>query len=244
MTLMKNMLLFVLISTSVRTFAADPSPKEIIKKADEGRMPGGDTTVDVVVKDYKNKNLDKETAYKVWSKAPLKSLVETISPARQKGRKLLMIDSDLWFMTPDIKRATRVSFQQRLTGEVANGDIASVNFSDDYEGTISGSEKIKDQDCWVLDLKAINKRATYKSLKYWVTKDKLLPRRADFYAASGKLLKRATYGKTAEVLGAPRVTTIVIQDAVQTSHESVIEYSNHKREKLDDSMFNKDTLAP
>lgn len=242
MNFMKQVLCFVLISATAPTFAQTAS--EIIKKADEGRMPGGDITVDVTVKDFKNKTLNKETTYKVYNRGAQKSLVETVAPQRQKGRKLLMIESDLWFMTPDIKRATRVSFQQRLTGEVANGDIASVNFADDYEGTIAGSEKIKDQDCWVLDLKASKKKATYQSLKYWVTKDKLLPRRADFFATSGKLLKRATYGNPKDVFGAPRITTIVIQDAVQTTNESVIEYANHKREKFDDSLFNKDTLAP
>jgi hypothetical protein len=242
MTLMKQTLCFLFFFMSLSARAEDVTA--IIKKADEARMPGGDLTVDVLVKDFKNKTLDKETVYKVSNKGSTKSLVETMSPQRQKGRKLLVMNSDLWFMTPDIKRATRVSFQQRLTGEVSNGDIASVNFADDYAGTLVGSEKIKDQDCWVIDLKAINERATYRSLKYWVVKGTYLPKRADFYAISGKLLKRATYGKPATILGSPRITTMVIQDAVQTSSESVIEYSNHKRAALDDSMFNKDNLAP
>lgn len=223
--------------------AYSQTAEEIVKKSDEARMPSGDLSVKVWVRDFKKRVLEKETTYQVWTKGPLVSLVDTVEPIRQKGRKLLMIQDDLWFSTPDIKRPTRMSLQQKLTGEVAIGDISRTNFSGDYTPKIIGNEKIKDKDSWVLKLDAARKGVTYGGIKYWVQKGTFLPIKAEFFAASGKLLKTAIYSKPQTVMGANRLTSMLIQDAVQTTNESIIHYSDYKRERLDDSFFNKDNLS-
>lgn len=240
---MKSFILFIALNFS--SFASTtPSPADILKKADDVRMPPGDLSVDVHVRDFKKRVLDKESKYKVWSKGPQMSLVDTTAPERQKGRKLLMIQDDLWFYTPDIKRPTRVSFQQKLTGEVSNGDISRTNFAGDYNATIINTEKYKDKMAWVLKLEANRKGVTYNSIKYWVSQSDFMPLMAEFYANSGKLIKRAIYSKPETIMGGTRVTSTLIQDAIQTANESIIHYSGHKKEKLDESFFNKDNLAP
>jgi outer membrane lipoprotein-sorting protein len=237
-----KILITSLFFLSFNTFAQ--TAQEIIKKSDDARMPTGDLIFDVWVRDFKKRQLEKETRYKVWSKGTLMSLVDTVEPERQKGRKLLMINDDLWFITPDVKRPTRVSFQQRLTGEVSNGDLSRTNFSGDYNSTILSEEKFKGKDdVWVLKLEAARKGVTYSSIKYWVAKKGFLPLKAEFFAASGKLLKTAIYSKPLNILGAERMTSVLIQDAIQATNESIIHYSNHKREKIDESFFNKDSLA-
>ena len=129
----------------------------------------------VHVRDFKKRVLEKDTTYKVISKDAVMSLVDTIAPQRQKGRKLLMIQNDLWFFTPDIKRPARVSFQQKLTGEVANGDISRTNFAGDYNATIVKTDKIKGRTAWVLDLKAARTGVTYAAIKYWVEQKTFMP---------------------------------------------------------------------
>ena len=105
---------------------------EIIRAADLARFPEGDVSCTVLVKDYQGKELLRENTYQVFSRGADESLVQTISPERLKGHKLLMKEDDLWLYTPDTKRPTRVSLQQKLTGEVANGDLSRTRFAKDY----------------------------------------------------------------------------------------------------------------
>jgi outer membrane lipoprotein-sorting protein len=223
--------------------SSSPTPLQIVEKADYARMPQGDLELKVVVEDYRGDELSKKTTYKVWTSNGQKSLVDTLEPARQKGRKLLMLDEDLWFFTPDIKRAARVSFEQRLTGEVSNGDLSRTNFRQDYEATLIGNETLQGQEAWVLDLKAARKNVTYAAIKYWVSKKNFVPLKAEFFTRSGKILKTALYSGVKNVLGTNVVTEIVIEDAVQKKLRSQLFYSDHKKVKLDESFFNKDNIT-
>src|SRR5262249_23659924 len=122
---MRSVFLIIPITLVLGYCALAASPvvnaEEAVKKADEGRMPDGEVTFVARVLDYDQKSLLRETRYRVSSQGESASLIETIAPERQKGRKLLMEGDSLWLYTPDIKRPARVSLQQRLTGEVSNG---------------------------------------------------------------------------------------------------------------------------
>lgn len=216
----------------------------LVKQADEGRFPNKDISFLVSVKDQTGDKELRETRYIVKAKPPGYSLVETVFPTRQIGKKLLMRDDDLWFYTPDVRRPTRVSFQQRLTGEVSNGDISRTNFAGDYDAIYEGEETLDKQKTHRLLLKANRKSVTYQQIRYWVSATgDTVPVKAEFMTESGKLLKRATYKDVKPVLGRSRVTRILIEDGVQKAKKSLLEYSQFKAENFDVGMFNKDGLA-
>jgi hypothetical protein len=62
-----------------------------------------------------------------------KSLVEFMSPKREKGRALLKDDSNLWLYIPGTRKTIRVAAAQRLLGETSNGDVLGTSFSQDYQ---------------------------------------------------------------------------------------------------------------
>lgn len=224
--------------------AAAVDPDEIVAEADRGRALDGDNTFRVKVEDFNGKKKIRSTTYDVAMKGVTNSLVETIFPDRQKGRKLLMKDDDLWFFTPDLQRPTRVSMQQRLTGEVANGDLARTNFSGDYSAEHDGEESVGGKPAYRLKLKSKRKGVTYSHLTYWVSQQKPhMPLQAEFYASSGKRLKKAIYSQEKKVAGRKIVTKIVITDDIKKTSRSELTYSNFKKAKLEESRFNKDALA-
>lgn len=215
---------------------------EIIKKADEMRFIQTDVSFKVEVNDFKGSSTLK-TQYRVFAKGSQMSRVETTYPERQSGRKLLMKGNDLWLFTPDIKRPTRVSMQQRLTGEVANGDISRTNFGDDYDATVTGEEKLDGVDAYHLELKQKRDDVTYPAIEYWVKKAGFAPMKAVFKTDGGKILKTAEYKEPKKYLNRMLITKIEIQSALSKDQRSVLTFSAYKKESLDDSFFNKETLS-
>lgn len=239
---MRKIILNVILLLAVSSRAFALSAEEIVEKADDIRGPSGAFSFHVRVKDYEGKKLQRENVYKVFSKDMKFTLIETVFPERHTGRKLLMAGG-LWLYLPTIKRPTRVGMQQRLTGEVANGDIARTNFQKDYRSRLLGLERLGGEIHYKLELTARDNSVPYRKIHLFVDRASFVPRRAEFYALSGKLLKTGDYSTLKKILGKPRLTKLVIKDAVQPSKQSHLTYFNYTREKLDDSFFSKEALT-
>ena len=235
----------MLISQRARAGASsDLSGDQIVKKADENRLPTGTLSFTATVQDFESGDkAARETRYHVLNKSDDASLVETVFPERAQGRKLLMEGSSLWFYTPDIKRAARVSMQQRLTGEIANGDLVHTNYAGDYDASIKGVESVGGVEAYHLLLKAKRPSVTYSSLEYWVSKKDFLPLKATFYAVSGKVLKTGVFSEPKMILGHKIVTRMLVRDAINPKRYSVMTHSEHQRTRLPASVFSKESLG-
>lgn len=232
---------FFTATFTIANISAAETANEMVSKSDKLRFIEEPTSFLVEVQDIKGSTTQK-TKYKVYTKGSKSSRVETIFPERQAGRKMLMKEDDLWLFTPDIKRPTRVSMQQRLTGEVANGDIVRTNFADDYEATLKGEEKVEGQDTVHLFLKQKRPEVTYPAIDLWLSKKDFGPVRADFKTAGGKSLKVAIYLEPKIFLGHKVFTKIEITNALNKTQKSILNFSGYKKESLDESFFNKESL--
>lgn len=214
-------------------------PNEIVKKADLKRGLGNIShSFDVNVIDQDNKS----EMYHVSFKNVNQTLTEQTEPDRARGRKLLMKDYDIWLYTPNIKKPLRISLEQKLSGQVSNGDIARTNYAEDYEATLNSIEKLDKKEFYKLDLVAKNKKVTYSKIEYLVSKKDYAPIEATFFALSGKPLKRAKFLDFKLINGMARSTKMYIQDYLQKTKFSTLIFSNHKEESFNDNLFNKERL--
>ncbi|MBY0413343.1 MAG: outer membrane lipoprotein-sorting protein, partial [Bdellovibrionales bacterium] len=170
---------------SLKLLAADIDPNEIVKKADLKRGLGNVSHTFTVT--ISNQD-DKKEVYSVSFRDVNASLTEQTEPERARGRKLLMKEYDIWMYTPNIKKPLRISLEQKLTGEVSNGDIAKTNYAEDYDASIMSIEKKGNEEYYKLNLKAKNKKVTYGRIEYLVNKKDFAPLEATFFALSGKPL--------------------------------------------------------
>lgn len=230
--------LLVLVTT-FSVLAADMDANEIVKKADLKRGLGNISHSFVVT--ITNQD-EKKEVYNVAFKDVNSTLTNQTEPERARGRKILMKDYDIWLYTPNIKKPLRISLEQKLTGEVANGDIARTNYAEDYESTILATEKKDNIEVYRLELKAKNKKVTYGKIEYIVSKKDFSPISATFFAVSGKALKSAEFSDFKNIEGVSRTTKMTIRDYLQKDKFSTLVFSNHKPEKFPESLFNKDRL--
>ncbi|MFN3750182.1 MAG: outer membrane lipoprotein-sorting protein [Thiobacillus sp.] len=224
------------------TEEVDALAQELLQRADRIRFPEQGFQVDVVITTSQPGVEPEERAYRILSKGNTQTLVQTTAPAVDRDQILLMRDRDLWAFLPNLTQPIRLPLAQRLTGQVANGDLARANFVGDYAPRVLRTEKIDGEPYTVLELQAVDNWVTYRRVLYWVHARSARPHKAEFYAVSGRLLKTARYEQFAPLGGETRPTRLVIDDALKAGHRSVLEYSNMVMRDLPDRIFTKDYL--
>lgn len=238
----KHALMLLLLSPAFAV-AAPLSAQKIVALADEVRNPQIDYSVEASIVHYKpNKtgvqSEDKKTKYKVMIKGKDKAVIETIEPAVERGRSLLLNDNNMWVIMPGVSKPVRVSMQQKLMGEVSNGDLARANFAEDYKAKVIKRTKATIQ----LELTAKTQDVTYARVIYWVSAKKYHPIKAEFYAVSGRLLKKCYYGQYKMFGGRLRPTELVMENPLIKGQKSVIAYNRLVVSPLPDKYFNKEYL--
>jgi hypothetical protein len=176
------------------------------------------------------------------------TLARYTSPAAMNDRMVLMVDRNMWFIRSGLKKPVSISPRQKLMGDAANGDIASTNYGEDYHAALLGEEAVRGEPCYVLDLKAASKNVTYDRIKYWVSKERLVGVKAEFYTLSGKLFKLADfkYDNRVRIDGQeeiPFVSALIIRDAIQQDKVTTMTYSNIRVQAISDSTFNLNVLV-
>jgi outer membrane lipoprotein-sorting protein len=220
----------------------DPVAKGIVEKADQIRFPAESFEVDVDVTNLTDGQVTERRRYKILSKGNENTIVQVIEPAADRGQVMLMRGRDLWIYLPNISQPVRLSLSQRLTGQVANGDLARANFAGDYRPRLLGTEKLDGADCHRLELVAADRGVTYARVLYWVRQANSHPVKAEFYSVSERLLKTCRYEGFRTLGGRVRPTRLVLQDALRQGDESVLDYSDLKLRDLPDRMFTKEYL--
>ena len=180
--------------------------------------------------------------YRVLSKGNTNSVVMITEPASERGQILLMKDRDLWIFMPEVSQPIRLALSQRLTGQVANGDLARANFAADYNPKLLRRETIDGETYQVLELTGVDRSVTYQRVLYWVREKDAWPYRAEFYSLSNRLLKSCKYENFRTMEGRKRPTRLVMEDALRGGEQSVMEYDNMKLRNLPDKVFTKDYL--
>jgi len=238
-----SVLLAIIIFWTGLSFA-EPNPKEILRHADEarGNLEGVKWRVHIASTEGKRKQ---EREIEVKSKA-YDFLAIFMAPPRVKGQKILMVSHNMWFMRPGLRKAVPVSPRQRLIGGAAYGDIAATNYADDYETTSLVADAFGGEECYLFDLKAITKNATYDRIKYWVSKERTLGIKAEFYTVSGKLFKSAIFEYNNEIQfqskTQPFISKMIITDHLSGEDHTTMTFTEQEIAEIPAATFDLNLL--
>jgi len=216
--------------------------RSIVKKADAVRFPQEGFQVDIVISTAHQGDASDVRKYRVLSKGNENSVVMVTEPAAERGQIMLMKERDLWMFLPEVSQPVRLALSQRLTGQVANGDLARANFSNDYVPKLLRTETIDGDVYQVLELIAVDRGVTYQKVLYWVKQSNAWPYKAEFYSLSNRLLKTCKYQNFQAMGGKVRPTRLLMEDALRHGEQSVLDYQSMKLRELPDKIFTKDYL--
>ncbi len=250
MMLSALMLCIAFIASGVAQAA--PNAQEILAKSDAVRNPDKPFSLTVTLVEYRNARQTGGNTLTVYSKADaaggqFRSLIRFVAPARDMNKLMLKNGNDLWFFDPSSKASIRLSPQQRLLGQAANGDVVTVNLARDYKAALSGEESVQDGDrqqrmSHKLLLTGVSSDVTYHRVEMWIDVANARPVKARFFTESGQLLKTAYYRRYQMHLGTERPTEAVIIDGLDPNWVTVMRYSDYAYREIPEAWLQRDYL--
>lgn len=216
--------------------ATEAQVQQWIIKADSYRLPFKSGEFNTSLTLYKKDNLIESSQFFVQLNEHGDSRV-TMLDKRSKGQKVLLTDSAMWLYIPRSKKAIRITPMQRLMGQASYGDVSSLNWQHEYQWDKKEitAQIIDEQKGHCFTVQAIRKSATYRAIKLCLDSLSSRPLKAEFYLASGKLMKQAVYQQSAD-------STEIIDQTVFTQPGKNEQYtlmhnSNYSAKKHKASLF-------
>lgn len=219
---------------------ADPSAEAILRAADEARGSVSGLAWQVKIESAENDRMVDSLTYDIKVRS-FKIAGLSMAPPKYRGNKILMLNNNMWFYKPGLSRPVPISQRQKLMGDAAYGDIAATNYAEHYQATRLPDERIGDEDCYVFDLKANNEKVTYDRIVYWVSKERQLGLKADYFTVSGKKFKSAAmdYTNTVRLDGKTRpfLSRITLHGELMNGSVTYLLLDNPRIEPIPDYVF-------
>lgn len=191
-------------------FAALPaltqSGEEILARVDRLRHPWPTFTMELTLKAP-----GVSQQWKVSARENGDARLDGLS-LKEKGRAVLLKGDQMWLLLSTSKRPVKVTPQQRLMGPAAGGDVARTRFREDYAVQTLAEETLDGRDCWRLGLVARRPSLSARQVVLWVARDQILPLRAEFRLASGKLARTAVFGPPVQSHGQAVLSRMALEE--------------------------------
>lgn len=219
---------------------ADERVQALLKRADASRSGADSLQIEMRVQQLApDGGISRERRYTVLVQGLDKSLVLMRSPG-EVGQKVLMLGEDYWLFLPGSQRPVRITPSQKILGEASTGDIATLNWAQDYDGELIGEAPCLEapaptsRTCLHLSLRAQRKGLSYQRIELWLGKTRAEPVRAELYLLSDKLAKRASYQLDAQGM----VSEMLLQDALAGDRKTRVSYVSRQPRRLPEAWLN------
>ena len=182
------------------------------------------------------------------SEGTKKSFTEYLSPASEKGTKMLKLQNQLWIYSQSTDRIIQISGNM-LRQSVMGSDLSYEDMMDDrklseiYAANITGDEKIGDRNTFIVELTAKVENVAYYKQRMWIDQERYIPLKEELYAKSGQLLKRVELKEVQKIEGRWFPTTIIYKDILKDGNGTEFKMSSLKfNEDIPDYIFTKAAL--
>ncbi|RKY82335.1 outer membrane lipoprotein-sorting protein [candidate division KSB1 bacterium] len=192
--------------------------QNIIKKVEKNRYSDNKYVVSTMI--IHGRRAVRKIKAKSWIKGEEKSFTEYISPARERGTKMLKIKDNLWMYSPSSDRIIRISGNM-LRQSLMGSDLTYEDMMEDpvisshYSSVILGDTIITNRKCWKIKLKARTEDVSYKKRIILVDKERFVILQDERYAKSGTLLRKVSVKKMEFIQGKWIATHIIFKDMLK-----------------------------
>lgn len=214
---------------------AGPGAKEILDRMDEA-MAYGECEMRLSFGDTKASGQVRELKAEVWYAKSEGTMISFIAPAREKGKRILMIGESMWMAVPTVSKPVRLSGKESFMGtSFTNDDVMNMDKADDYDAVLLSS----DSGAWRLELSARKRSLPYQRVLLTVGKD-YLPIEQSMYHLSGELAKTISFSRPRSYGGKVRPSTLRVEDAMAKGAYTVVVFESIVEKRVDRSKLSPD----
>lgn len=199
---MKNITTTLLVATLTTSTLFAQDPVKILDMVDKNLSADSRIIESTMI--VRGKRNDRTMTSKSYAIGDKKGFTEYLSPAREKGTKMLKLDKELWVYSPSTDRTIMISGHM-LRQSVMGSDLSYEDMMDDrklkdtYTPTITGTGTYDGRSCYQMELTAKVNDVAYYALKLWVDTERFVPLKQEMYGKSGQLLKVITMSNVQKV---------------------------------------------
>jgi outer membrane lipoprotein-sorting protein len=185
---------------------------------------------------------------RTYSVRDKQSFTEYLTPAREKGTKMLKLENQLWIYSPSTDRIIQISGHM-LRQSVMGSDLSYEDMMDDrkiteiYNAKIVGTEEIDTRKTLILELISKVTDIAYHSRKMWIDSERYVPLKEELYARSGQLLKRIILSDVKLLEGRWFPTRMIYKDVLKQGNGTEFNITSVKfNQPIPDYIFTKASL--
>jgi len=219
---------------------------EILKKVDANMS--SDTQVSESQMIIHGKRKSRTVVSKGYSEGDKRSFSEYLSPAREKGTKMLKLEDRLWIYSPSTDRTIQLSGHM-LRQSVMGSDLSYEDMMEDrklvdmYNVKVAGEEIFDGRKVWILDMDAKVENVAYVKRKAWIDQERFVPLKEELYAKSGQLLKQVVMSEITWIDGRWYPKKMNYKDVLKDGKGTDFVVVNIKfNEKIPEHLFSKAAL--
>jgi outer membrane lipoprotein-sorting protein len=239
---MKKKTIMTLLAIVLGTFAAvagsaEPSGAQIMRAVYD-RPQGNDTSGTLTMTLIDARGRERVRVLKQilgrYGEADKKLMVFQ-SPADVRGTSFMNWsykaegkDDDQWIYLPALKRVRRISSEGKgdyfMGSDFTYDDLGDRHPSEDTHKLI-GTEKVDGEECWVVESVPKNSGYMYSRTVTWVSKEKNVGVKRDFYDRRGSHLKTLTLHKVEKISGAWVLLKVEMRN-IQKNTRTLMEFND------------------
>lgn len=223
-----------------------PDANEILKRVDKNMSSKNRVFESEMI--IHGRRTNRIITSKSYSAGTKQSFTEYLSPAREKGTKMLKLENQLWIYSPSTDRIIQISGHM-LRQSVMGSDLSYEDMMDDrkltdiYTARVTGNETIDGRNTYLLELTAKVDDAAYYSQKIWVDTERFVPLKQEMFARSGQLLKRTILTDVKQVQGRWFPMTVNYKDVLKEGDGTEFRITSVKFDQdIPDYIFTKAAL--
>jgi outer membrane lipoprotein-sorting protein len=227
-------------------FSAQPDANTILEKVDKNMSSKNRVFESEMI--IHGRRTDRSLTSISYSVSNKQSFTEYLSPARDKGTKMLKLENQLWIYSPSTDRIIQISGHM-LRQSVMGSDLSYEDMMDDrkltevYSAKVSGNETIDGRNTYVLELTAKVDDAAYYTQKVWIDVERFVPLKQEMYARGGQLLKRTSLTDVKQIQGRWFPMSFVYKDVLKEGNGTEFKMTSVKFDQdIPDYKFTKAAL--
>ena len=198
---MKKLLIAGIFLIALSSLVAAESAQEIVNRADEafqGNRIYSISTMTVYQSDQPQP-VQKIESYTMEKDGKSYSLSIYLEPRRMKGTANLMIEDDLWVRFSSTGRIRKLSSSAKKNS-AGGSDFSYADMGDGGSGLaekfttlLIGEEKIEGEDCYVIELMAVDSSAPYEKMVVYISKGTYHYTKIDYYEDGANIKSMSFY---------------------------------------------------